>query len=208
MIKLFVFDLGGVILPFEHTQIARKLQKRSRLRGKISAQEIFSILFDVEEGLVNPYEEGRITSLEFFSELKERFSLELEFDEFKEIWNPIFTKDDKVIEIISGLKSLGYTLYLLSNTNELHFSYIEETYKISSLFDRLILSFEVGAKKPKRKIFDSIFEGNSFLPKETFYVDDVPFYVEMALSYGMKGHVFTGAENLKREIKELGVSIP
>ena len=29
MIKLFVFDLGNVILPFEHRQIASKLQARS-----------------------------------------------------------------------------------------------------------------------------------------------------------------------------------
>lgn len=207
MIRLFVFDLGGVILPFEHRQIADKLHSRSKLREILTPSDIFSLLFDAESGLVNPYEEGKMDSEQFFSKLKESLSLDLDFGEFKEIWNPIFTKDEEVMDILYQLRSSGYTLFLLSNTNELHFSYIEKTYRISHLFDRLILSFQVGAKKPKREIYDSIFRGNSFSPKETFYVDDIPRYVEVAESYGIKGHVFKDAETLKREIQKLGVNI-
>lgn len=122
MIKLFVFDLGNVILPFEHRQIASKLQARSTDQATLSSQRIFDIMFDLENGLINPYEEGLMSSVEFFSELKSQFQIDITMDDFKDIWNPIFRDDPEVNEAILYLKEKGYPLFLLSNTNELHFS--------------------------------------------------------------------------------------
>ena len=90
--------------------------------------------------------------------MKERYRLSLGFDDFKEIWNNIFQEDMEVNEIIVYLKAKGFPLFLLSNTNELHFTHIIERYPIVHLMDEWILSFEVGAKKPKRRIYDAIFE--------------------------------------------------
>ena len=60
--------------------------------------------------------------------------------------------------IVSCLKAKGFPLFLLSNTNELHFTYILERYPIVRIMDELILSFEVGAKKPKKRMYEAIFE--------------------------------------------------
>ena len=124
MIKLFVFDLGNVILPFEHRQIATKLHAKSIDFERYSARDIFDVMFDFEKGLVNPYEEGLMSSDEFFSELKHAFRLDMDMDVFKDIWNPIFSESSRVNDAIVYLKERGYPLFLLSNTNELHFSYI------------------------------------------------------------------------------------
>ena len=67
MIKLFVFDLGNVILPFEHRQIAVKLHETSRIQDRFTPNDLFKFLFDRDRGLVNPYEEGLMSSIYFFA---------------------------------------------------------------------------------------------------------------------------------------------
>ena len=205
MIKLFVFDLGNVILPFEHRQIAVKLHERSTNKTSFVPQHLFDVMFDLENGLVNPYEEGLMSSVEFFSELKRQFRLDMDIDAFKDIWNPIFREDREVNEAIVYLKEKGYPLFLLSNTNELHFSYIIDKYPIVHSFDEWLLSFEVGAKKPKRRIYEAIFEKIDVQPGEVFYIDDIPKYVEVAKHLGIDGMVFKNAHQLWEFIRKNGI---
>jgi FMN phosphatase YigB (HAD superfamily) len=205
MIKLFVFDLGNVILPFEHRQIAVKLHHRSFDKTASEPQQLFDIMFDLENGLVNPYEEGLMSTVEFFSELKRQFRLDMDMDAFKDIWNPIFREDREVNEAIVYLKEKGYPLFLLSNTNELHFSYIIDKYPIVHSFDEWLLSFEVGAKKPKRRIYEAIFEKMDVQPGEVFYIDDIPKYVEVAKHLGIDGMVFKNAHQLWEFIRKNGI---
>lgn len=202
MIKLFVFDLGNVILPFEHHQIADKLYETSVVKDRWTPGDIFRFLFDLEKGLVNDYETGRMSTNEFFQKLKQKYRLEMELEEFKEIWNDIFNEDPEVSRIILYLKDRGYPIFLLSNTNELHFSYIMERFPIIHHFDEWILSFEVGIKKPHRGIYDMIFEKRAIERHEVFYIDDVPEYVRAAAGYGIPGIVFREASDIWKVINE------
>lgn len=202
MVKLFVFDLGNVILPFEHRQIAQKLHEVSMVAGRFSPDEIFRYMFDMENGLINAYEEGSMASLDFFMRLKERYKLDIDFEEFKDIWNPIFREDPEVNDIIIYLKNRGYPLFLLSNTNELHFTYITELYPIVHLMDEWILSFEIGAKKPKQRIYDEIFKRTDVKRNEVLFIDDIKRFVEVAKDFGLQATVFKNAGDLWKVIKE------
>ena len=203
MIKIFVFDLGNVILPFEHRQIAEKLHEVSRIQDRFTPADMFRFMFDRDNGLVNPYEEGLMSSIDFFARLRERYKLDLDFEEFKDIWNLIFQENAEVNDLILFLKKEGYPLFLLSNTNELHFSYIMERYPIVHSLDEWILSYEVGAKKPKQKIYDVIFEKNKDVKRdEVLYIDDIPEYVEAAKGFGLQGLVFKDAKDVWELIRE------
>jgi len=59
----------------------------------------------------------------------------------------------------------------------------------------------VGAKKPKRRIYEAIFERMDVRPDEVFYIDDVKEYVETAKSMGIRGHVFRGAPGLEKALR-------
>jgi glucose-1-phosphatase len=202
MIKLFVFDLGNVILPFEHRQIAVKLHETSRIQDRFTPDDLFKFLFDRDRGLVNPYEEGLMSSVDFFTKLREKYKLELEFEEFQDIWNIIFEENTEVNNIIIYLKNKGFPIFLLSNTNKLHFSYIMERYPIVHSLDEWILSYEVGAKKPKQKIYDTIFERTDTARSEVLYIDDVAEYVEASKTYGLQGLVFRDAKDIWELLKE------
>ena len=126
----------------------------------------------------------------------------MEFKEFKDIWNDIFEENPEVNAIIKYLKNKGFPIFLLSNTNELHFSYIKERYPIVHSLDEWILSYEVGARKPKKKIYDAVFEKTDIARDETFYIDDKEPYVEAAKSFGLQGMHFKNAKDLWELVKE------
>ena len=54
------------------------------------------------------------------------------------------------------LKNNSYKLYILSNTNALHFKYLKNKFKILSEFDDYILSYRSGHRKPNPIIFKEI----------------------------------------------------
>jgi len=205
MTKLFTFDLGNVILPFDNRQIADKLYDRAEKKEGFTADDIFAYLFDLDSGSINDYEEGLTSSYGFYLDLRDRFRLQIGFDEFAGIWNNIFWENTEVNEVIVYLKARGFPLFLLSNTNELHFTHVIERYPIVHLMDEWILSFEVGAKKPKRRIFEAIFEKIDVRKEEVFYTDDVEEYVEGARAMGMKGLVFHEAADLWKALQAEGL---
>ncbi|MCX7965163.1 MAG: HAD hydrolase-like protein [Syntrophorhabdaceae bacterium] len=204
MIKLFVFDLGNVILPFDHRKIPEKLLLWSQKKEQFDSIEMFEYIFGADNGLINPYEEGEMSTEEFFKIISDRYYLNMSLEDFKNIWTPIFLEDKGVEKIILNLKELGYPLFILSNTNELHFTYIKETYPIVHVFNEWILSYEVGAKKPKKRIFEEIFRRAEVSGSEVFYVDDTESYVLKAKEmFGIYGVVYKGADELRTEIKKV-----
>lgn len=198
-IEVILFDLGNVILPFNHYQIAEKLSRFSQRKEFQDPQKIFSHLFDFEKGSVNGYEVGKVSSIQFFKSLKEYLHLSLSFEEFIPIWNDIFTENQEVSEIIRSLKGKK-KLGLISNTNPLHFDYILSKFSVIRIFDKWILSHEVGFKKPAVEIFRRAIEWASVTPEKILFIDDMKGHVEVAISLGMQGIHFISAPQLKQEL--------
>ena len=198
-IEVILYDLGNVILPFDHFQIAEKLSRFVQRKEFQNPPRVFSYLFDFESGAVNGYEVGKVSSQEFFQSLKEFFQLSLSFEDFIPIWNDIFTENQEVSQTIlsqKGRQKLG----LLSNTNPLHFDYILSKFSIIRAFDQWILSHEVGFKKPAVEIYRKAIEWASVEPWKILFIDDMKNHVEVAVSLGMQGVQFISAEQLREEL--------
>jgi len=198
-IEVILYDLGNVILPFNHYQIAEKLSRFSQRIEFQNPAKIFSYLFDFEKGAVNGYEVGKVSSLEFFQSLKEFLQLSLSFEEFIPIWNDIFLENQEVSQIILSQKG-KWKLGLLSNTNPLHFDYVLKRFPILRTFDQWILSHEVGFKKPAVEIFEKAIEWAKADPRKILFIDDMKKHIEVAASLGMHGIHFVSAEQLKKEL--------
>jgi len=198
-IEVILFDLGNVILPFSHYQIAEKLSRFTQEREFQDPQKIFSYLFDFQEGVINDFDVGKVSPREFFQSMKKHLDLSISYQEFIPIWNDIFTEDQEVSHIILSLKG-RVRLGLLSNTDSLHFDYILLKFPIVKAFDKLILSYEVGFKKPAVQIFQKAIEWASVKPEKILFIDDIKGYVEVAVSLGMQGIHFISANQLKEEL--------
>ena len=198
-IKVIFFDLGNVILPFNHYQIAENLLPFVQKKEFRDPRKIFSYIFDLKTGAINPFDDGRLSPEEFFEFLKESLQLSISFEAFVPIWNEIFIEDQKVSEIIRSLQGKR-RLGLLSNTDPLHFNYIVSTFPIVSALEKWILSYEVGFKKPDPRIFQRAMEWASVGPEKILFIDDTKGHVEAAISLGMQGVHFQSGEQLRKEL--------
>lgn len=201
-IEVILFDLGNVILPFEHRQIGEKLFQFCLRKEMHDPARIFAFLFDLHRGAVNLYETGKMSDLEFFRSVREAFGLQISFELFASIWNEIFTENEEVSEIIrsfKGKKKLG----LVSNTNSLHFDYILSKYPVVRIFDRWILSHKVGFKKPSPEIYQRAIEWAAVEPERILFIDDMEKNVKAASTLGIRSIHFLSAGQLKRDLSLL-----
>jgi HAD superfamily hydrolase (TIGR01509 family) len=67
-------------------------------------------------------------------------------------------------------------------------------------FDKWILSYEVGFKKPAIEIFRAAIEWASVEPQKILFIDDIEKHVEVAIALGIQGIHFISAEQLKKEL--------
>jgi len=199
-IEVILFDLGNVILPFNHFQIAERLSQFSQRKEFRDPRRIFSYLFDLQEGMINDFDVGKVSPPDFFRSVKENLHLSISFDEFVPIWNDIFVEDQEVSRIILSLKG-RCRLGLLSNTNPLHFDHILSKFPVMSALDKWILSYEVGFKKPAFQIFQKAMEWASVEPEKILYIDDTKEYVEVAGLLGIQSIHFISAARLKEELR-------
>lgn len=202
-IKAIIFDLGNVLIDFDHKRAAAGIAKFTEKSG----QEIYDLFFDSQSTCL--FEEGRILPQEFFLKVREMLNLKIDYATFLTIWNEIFfftEKNLKVYNLARCLKS-NYKVALLSNINILHFEYIKRTFPIFDAFHNIITSFEVGFRKPHPLIYQEALKLLGAPPQNVFYTDDRIDLVESASLLGIRSFVFLGIEQLERNLLENSVVI-
>lgn len=200
-IKSVIFDLGRVLIDFDHRISARKIAARSD-KGE---DEILKLFFD--SPVTAAFEAGKASPEEFFLQIKEMLGLRMSYAEFVPAWNEIFffsEKNRQVYELALKLKG-QYKTALLSNVNILHFGYIKKAFPILDAFHTVITSFEVGCVKPSACIYNSALKLLESGPLETFYTDDREELILGARELGIRGFTFKGVEQLKSDLRSSGV---
>ncbi len=200
-IKAIIFDLGNVLVDFDHLIAAKRVAKFSEK----SPQEIFNLFFDSE--LTGLFEEGRISPQEFFLKMKETINLRLEYDEFVPIWNEIFFLSEKNRNVYNLTKSLrsNYKLALLSNINILHFDYIKIFFPVFGAFHYIVTSYETGLRKPHPLIYQKTLEILNVSAENTFYTDDRSELIEKAKNLGIRSFTFQDINKLKEDLLSVGI---
>ncbi len=198
---IIVFDLGNTLIRFDHNIAAKKVKDIS----KVSYDTIYQAFFDSPH--TRAFEKGEILSGEFYTGIKEYLGLKIDYDEFVPIWNNIFWEDEISCGIARRLKANGYTLFLLSNVNKLHFEFIERKFNIINIFDEMILSYIVGSMKPEKAIYDEVVKRAGGDAKNILYIDDRDDLIKEALAMGISSIRFEGGEKLEKELVRRGVKV-
>lgn len=200
-IKAIIFDLGNVLVGFDHRIAVRRILKHTSKPER----EIYDLFFD--SGLTREFEKGKITPGEFFKQVKSLLELKLELKEFLPIWNEIFFSKPESEEFIVSLNS-GLKLVLLSNINKLHYDYIRNAFSSAiALFGpgNVIPSYITGFVKPEREIYNLAIQKTGRPIENIVYVDDRRDLVEAARGYGLRVVQFQNIEQLRQEFQNLGV---
>jgi putative hydrolase of the HAD superfamily len=196
-VKTILFDLGQVIVAFDHMELCRRAADHS----PHTPGEIYERMFD--SGLIGRFETGAIPPDTFYRESCRTLDMTLPLEQFKTIWNTIFSLKEDTARIIERLQD--YRLLLISNTNCWHFSYCLENYPVLRLFDAWILSHEIGVYKPDTKIFEAALARASCEPRECLFIDDIEHYTRAAGNMGMLTHTFTTAGRLEQHMNALHI---
>ncbi len=195
MIKTFIFDLGKVIVPFDFDNALKILESV----GDFSSLEVKEKIFASKEVLL--FEKGEIAPEEFFEFLKNLLNLRMNFDEFVQAWNSIFSSEPIVSEDLIEKLAAKYRLVVLSDTNKIHFEFIKEKFPILQHFSDFVVSYEVGFLKPSTEIFQVAVEKAECLPEECFFTDDREANVEGAKKFGINAFQFISPEQFEQELK-------
>lgn len=197
-IKAVIFDLGNVLVNYDVKKAAQRFSKA----GGISQLRIWAHFF--LSGFEQAYTRGEISTREFYQEAVRVFKKPIPYKTFKYYWNDIFWENPGMEKLLIRLKK-HYPLYLISNTNLLHYTYIRKHFKLLRHFKKRFPSHEVGARKPDLKIYRRVLKKIGLRPEETIFIDDMKSFIEGAKKAGMNTIRFRGLKHLTQELKRLGV---
>jgi len=200
-----VFDFGNVVAFFDYALACESYGRRLGLSGDALLDQLREAGLTA---LVQSYERGAIPSEEFSRSVGALAGLELGHDEFAAAWADIFSLNGPVAELVAALKGRGYRLVLGSNTNEIHANHFRWQFaETLGLFDRLVLSFEVGHLKPSAAFYLACAEAAGAEPADCVFIDDLPENVEGARRAGLQAVQFLDTPRLVAELRALGVDV-
>lgn len=198
-VKLIVFDMGHVFVDFDWEEVCRGFMAKS---GR-SRDEFRGVLAHV--GSLG-YERGLISTPDFLKELNQQLGTSLTLDEFKTLWNATFHENPAMAALLQSLKA-RLPLYLLSNTNEVHYEHLQSSYNVARHFQELILSFQVGCSKPDLRIYREVLTRSSLPAENCLFIDDLEHNIKAAQAVGMQAIKFTGIDDLKAGLASLGITV-
>lgn len=197
-IKAILFDMGNVLLFFN----ARISSKAFAEATGLSEEEIWELFFISE--LEKSYTRGEISSKVFYERVCPYFPKKINYETFTRLWNDIFTENLEMDELLEGLKK-HYPLYMISNTNDLHFEYIKKNFNITKHFTGFFPSHEVGHRKPNPAMFQHVLKEIKLKPDEAVFIDDILEFVESARKLGINAVQFTSRKKLEQDLRNLGI---
>lgn len=200
-IRLIISDFGGVICSFDYRIFCERLGRRTNR----TTEQIFAAAFG--DRLQADFETGKLSGREYHRAVMARLGSDVPYEEFYPMYGDIFTEIPATGDLLRRLRT-RYPLYLLSDTNEIHFGYVRKTVKTLTLFDDLIVSYQVEAMKPDPRMYQEALRRSGLPARACLFVDDRPANVEGAARLGMHAVLFESPAQLANDLLRLGVVIP
>ncbi|GAB4491406.1 MAG: HAD family phosphatase [Saprospiraceae bacterium] len=188
-VKNIIFDFGNVLFDLDLPAIERNLklyfgENFAAAKEKLRRGRIFEL-----------YEVGGLSTEEFVDSIRFTAEPPLEKEQVISAWNSIFLEmPSHRFEMLLRLRE-RYKVFLLSNINELHASWID-AYMLrehgigdfhARYFDGVYYSHWIRLRKPDREIYEYVLADAELIPEETVFFDDLEINIEAARKVGIRG---------------------
>lgn len=198
-IDLLIFDAGHVLIDFDWKLVKAGFAERA----KRPYQDLASVMGHLSS---LGYEHGRISTLEFLAELNNQLQSDLTLEEFKAIWVVSIEENLAMAKLLQSLKKQVSKMYLLSNTNEIHWNEIHSRFNLARHFDELVLSHTIGLAKPEPEIYQHVLELSGVPASKSLFIDDLEVNIRAAEHLGINCILFRDVEDFKDKLKTFGFS--
>lgn len=197
--QTIIFDFGNVVGFFDHFRALRKLEPFAAA----SAQEMYDLVCAGPLG--DEFESGRIGEGEFLRRFKADCGIKCSHDFLAEACADIFWPNPEICGLIPRLKP-RYRILLGSNTNMIHSRFFRKQFAdVLRHFDALMLSHEIGVRKPHLDFFRHCQEQARGEPDNILFVDDIDENVESACMLGWHGIVYQPNDDFLTKLSAIGV---
>jgi glucose-1-phosphatase len=184
-IEIVLFDIGGVLARFAGLAVLKELTG-STSELDVGARWLMS-------PWVRRFESGKCSDLEFAAGIVAEWQLPYSATEFLEIFptwlDEPFDGAEQMVRDTAARVSVG----CLSNTNSLQWRGMISHWPLSRYFEHRFLSFELGAVKPDREIYERVIKRLPVPPSNVLFLDDNPLNVEGARAAGLRAEQADGA---------------
>lgn len=190
MIKVILFDLGGVLVDWDGISPIVDLTG-----GRLSSEEARKFWF--ESQWVSKFETDKCTPGEFASGVISELGLSISpetFIQYFKSWNRGLFPG--VSEMLNNLRP-SYILACLTNNNKLYMDSLISRYELDRKFHYFFVSYRTGLMKPSKDAFENVLQEIDVLPFEVVYFDDNTECVEMANQTGLKAYKVSGIEQVE-----------
>ena len=187
-IKNIIFDLGVVLIDLD---VGRS---EKAFRQFLDGQYEHAYKWLTENEVFLNFEKGIISGESFINALQRAVTPVPDPKLIINAWNALLVGIPKRrLTLLRKLKQ-QYRLFLLSNTNTIHLTWIRNHVKREHrvddfdayFFEKTYYSFELGMRKPEEDIFDFVLEDAGILASETLFIDDKRENVEAARKMGIQ----------------------
>ena len=197
-LKNILFDMGNVLFSIDYKKtedafVALGYGNFSEMYSQFTADDLFEKL-----------ETGNISTDEFYTKMIAAHTKEINEEQITTAWNGMLLHWR--MESLAFLKTLAkdYNLYLLSNTNEIHLTAVnnlllQQTGKesIDDLFTKAYYSHKINFRKPNKDVYEFIAKDAGIDPEETLFIDDLENNIEAAAQVGYKTHLLLANETIE-----------
>ena len=179
-----ILDMGNVLLEWNKDKI---------LRGVVKTEKDYMILDKAifQSGLWERLDLGTLTREELVLKVVSLIGSIYQEKVQEIVWNwpsyiEIYTE---VFPLLARLKEKGHRIFVLSNTSPVFYELLQEQLSpLNEILDGFVLSCDIKAIKPDRKMFEEILHKYDLDPANCIFLDDVKDNTKMAESLGIKAY--------------------
>lgn len=201
MIKVITFDLDGVYFPNGKTNLMKSI-----LNLGVSEEE-FKRVFAKSDQMNQEYKLGRITDEQYWIWAKNEWKLEIGWQEIVAMMIDGYDVDEKIVSVVRKAREDGYKTAICTSNFPARINGLQEKFGFLDNFDVKVISYEAGANKPDRRIYEKLVEASGVLPSEIVFADDNPESVEGAKSVGITTFFYESFEGYIEQLRGVGVEM-
>jgi FMN phosphatase YigB (HAD superfamily) len=199
--RCLLFDLGNVLIDFDHRIVSRELARGVTREPPLRAEAIDEYIFG-DAGPASPnaqMDRGTLSLAALHADVAARFSLPVSIEEFRHAWSAIFAGalNQTVVDQLVRLATRGFDVRICSNTNDAHWSWLRSTYPLLEELDRegrCLLSFRIGQVKTDAGFFAHAATVTGLPAADHLLIDDRQDNCSAAEAAGMRALLFEAGE--------------
>lgn len=195
-IELVLFDLGGVVCPFDHRGRLRRLADDCGL----PPDEIDARIWG-SGGLARAFDAGEYSSDEWYALVRDRIGLRMDFARFTNVVLDALSVDTDVLALVDEVRERRPTALLTDNPPLLRDAMASRFPTVASRFDPMLFSCDLRALKPSPEAFAAALARLERPAERVLFIDDTAANADAARALGMDAIHYKGAGLLRAALR-------